>query len=202
GPVGIGEHDVGWSLPLVKIVDALPREPQTRGDLLRNEAVDFAGRRDRDAQAFDRRFWVVETPRVFDERFVAARANGADDRCDGLANVAGRIPSAREQRCECGGVAGRDDAEFHSRYFAAAAGACRRESRPATASYFVRKRIGLTTKRAVEGAMSSTTTMSCSRRVLPVATKSTIRSASPTTGLSSTDPWSDMISAGRSRSEK
>ena len=53
---------------------------------------------------------------------------------------------------------------------------------------------GLTMRREVIGVMSSTATRSLARSVLPVETRSTITSASPTSGANSIDPYRRMTS--------
>ena len=51
--------------------------------------------------------------------------------------------------------------------------------------------------RAVERKISSRTTRPFSRKVVPVAVRSTIASTSPVSGASSTEPFTSTISAWR-----
>ena len=61
---------------------------------------------------------------------------------------------------------------------------------------------GLAISRAVQTAISSRITSPFSRSVVPVAVRSTIASASPVSGASSTDPLTSTISAWRPVSRK
>ena len=73
-------------------------------------------------------------------------------------------------------------------------------SRPSRSSIAAARSLwatGLAIRRAVHSTISSRTMRSCSRKVVPVAVRSTIASTMPVSGASSTDPLTSTISAWR-----
>src|SRR5262249_1745083 len=68
-----------------------------------------------------------------------------------------------------------------------------------TTAYFSFRLALLTTTRAVDCAMHSTSMRPCAFSVLPVSTRSTIRSARPTKGANSIEPYNLTISTGTPR---
>src|SRR5579884_296849 len=193
--VFIGEFDVAAQLPAMKLLDPFARKRERLHDFMRYERTRALVHRNRYAKFADVVHPVVETARELDQCAVTSPAHLRDDLRNARAELRRPFPAAAKQRRECLPVRGIHDRDVHPPPFIRSINARSR-------AYLARKRTGLITSRAVDEAISSTTTMSCSRSVFPVATKSTMTSERPTSGLSSTEPCKAMISHGRSRSAK
>src|SRR3954468_21688536 len=136
--------------------------------------------------------YAVKTLRILEHRGVAAGAHFGDDLAHrSLDPAVLRRLIAREgleRGIEAGGP-GRKPAQLH--FPAALANA---SMSGCSAARLVLSAAWLTMRRAETGVISSTGTRSFALRVCPVETRSTMASASPTSGASSIDPYSRIRS--------
>src|SRR3954467_8692807 len=136
--------------------------------------------------------YAVETMRILEHRGVAAGAHFGDDRahrCLYAAVLRDLVARERRERGIEAGGPGRKPAQLH--FPAALANA---SMSGCSAARLVLSAAWLTIRRAETGVISSTGTKSFALRVFPVDTRSTMASASPTSGASSIDPYSRIRS--------
>jgi hypothetical protein len=184
-PVGVLVPRVVRALPFVEGRDAIARQPSARGDLRRHEPSRAARARERRRAASMHEAPGHRSGACTRRGAIAPRSRTSRRRSRNAGPYVGRrvppagvqCPRARLSRSPASTIRITLSRTRGARRLRAS----RQEARDCE-SYLARKRTGLTTKRAVDVAISSTTTRSCSRSVLPVATRSTIRSASPTSG--------------------
>src|SRR5690606_15487042 len=139
---------------------------------------------------------AVEAARVFDHRRVTRGAHGGEDVGDGVVDT--RVGTALEgqQRVEFGeetrlaGIHAADDHAFSLLPMAPA----KASSIGWMRSCLSFSEAWLTTRRELMSRMCSTSTSPLARSVPPVDTRSTMASASPTSGASSIEPYSLMRS--------